>query len=83
MRRPVVANRSPHFAPHQRLVRRVAGDEVLHVEPTTEANAAQQQRLAVRSEKPDPEVRSPAYQYSYRLATSKISKLKGNFSIST
>jgi len=47
---PVVADRAPHLTPHQRLVRRISGDEVLHVQPTTQADAAKEQRLAVRGE---------------------------------
>jgi hypothetical protein len=47
---PVVADRPPYLPPHQRLVRRISGDEVLHVQPTTEADAAKEQRLAVRAE---------------------------------
>src|SRR5215212_9489730 len=46
----VVADRPPYLSPHQRLVRRVPGDEVLHVQPTAETDAAKEQRLAVRTE---------------------------------
>src|ERR671912_2193951 len=47
---PIVADGPPYFAPHQRLVGGVAGDEVLHVEPAAEIDAAKQQRLAVGAE---------------------------------
>src|SRR4029450_13153730 len=44
---PVIADDRTDLAPHQGLVGRVPGDEVLHVEPATEAHAAKEQGLAV------------------------------------
>ena len=45
--RPVGADDLRHLGPHQRLVGRVAGDEVLHVQPAAQADPAQQQGLPV------------------------------------
>src|SRR5215212_11192857 len=47
---PVITDRSPYLPPHQRLVRRVAGDEVLHVEPAAETDPTKPQRPTVGAE---------------------------------
>src|SRR5829696_10288510 len=51
---PVVADRLPYLAPHQRLVRRVTRDEVFHIEPAAETDPTKPQRQTVGPEELGP-----------------------------